>query len=242
MSQFSEFIDRVRYADNEKVARILKVGGGVVLILAILAGGWWFWDARWQPPPSIFDSPVDDSLGYLALDDFNQLSLEDRMKYLQEFAQRFRGMQQSESATAAAFLAGLTGPTREQMRQNARILAKDILLDGAEGYLSLPEEEREKFLNEWISRWMRTGETFVMGEPRDMTDEERLERIQRRTQNDIERERSRDRIPQVDGENAMRFLEFWQSDIEVASTPREQGQIIRFLEDLRGHLIKPPGA
>ena len=39
MSQLSEFIDRIRYADEEKVRRVLKVGGGVVLILAVLAGG-----------------------------------------------------------------------------------------------------------------------------------------------------------------------------------------------------------
>ena len=241
MSMISEIFDRIRYADEQKVRRIVGIVATIALAFAIGAGGWWWWDSRWQPPPSIFDSPVDDSLGYLALDDFNQLSLEERMQYLQEFAQRFRGMQQSESATAAAFLAGLTGPTREQMRQNARLLAKDIMLDGAEGYLALPEEERAEYLDEWITRWMRTGETFVMGEPRDMTDEERLERIQRRSRADAGRERNPDRMPTVDGENAMRFLEFWQSDIEVASTPREQGQIIRFMEDLRVHLIKPPG-
>ena len=49
-------------------------------------------------------------------------------------------------------------------------------------------------------------------------------------------------MPGFDGRDAERFMGFWQSDIEVASTPREQGQIIRFLDDLRGHLAKPPGA
>ena len=56
------------------------------------------------------------------------------------------------------------------------------------------------------------------------------------------RERDLDRIPKVTGENVSRFIDFWQTDIEIASTPREQGQIIRFLEDLGGHLIKPPGS
>ena len=79
------------------------------------------------------DSPVDDVLGYLAMEDFNDLPLEERMRYLGEFASRFRGFQQEESAATAAFLAGVTGDTREQMRQNARVLAKDVLLEGAEG-------------------------------------------------------------------------------------------------------------
>ena len=66
-----------------------------------------------------------------------------------------------------------------------------------------------------------------------------MPRVSRRARNDIERERSPDRMPQVDGENAMRFLDFWQSDIEVASTPREQGQIVLFMRDLRKHLTAP---
>jgi hypothetical protein len=31
----------------------------------------------------------------------------------------------------------------------------------------------------------------------------------------------------------MRFLDFWASDVEKASTPVEQGQIVRFLGDVR---------
>ena len=60
---------------------------GVLLVLIVV---WWL-GSRWRPPPSIFDSPVDDVLGYLALDDFNSLSLEERMRYLAEFAGRFQG-------------------------------------------------------------------------------------------------------------------------------------------------------
>ena len=228
--------------DSDDRKRLGAIGGLLVLVMVVGSGGFWWLDSRWQSPPSIFDAPVDDALGYLALDDFNSLSLEERMSYLTDFAQRFRGMQQEESASAAAFLAGLTGPTREQMRQNARVLAKDILMDGAEGYLSLPEAERAAFLDEWMSRWMKAGERFMLGEERGMTDEERLARVNEESREDVMRERHLDRIPKVTGENVSRFIDFWQTDIEIASTPREQGQIIRFLEDLRGHLIKPPGS
>jgi hypothetical protein len=34
---------------------------------------------------------------------------------------------------------------------------------------------------------------------------------------------------------AMRFLDFWASDVEKASSPKEQGQIVRFLGDVRKH-------
>ena len=77
------------------------------LLVALLIGllVWWAFFVRWQPPPSIFDSPVQDVLGYLAMDDFSQLPMEERIQFLIEFSDRFRGMEQSDSATMAAFLA-----------------------------------------------------------------------------------------------------------------------------------------
>ena len=242
MNFLSDIKYRLQMADRDSFRRAGAVGGIVLLVLVVVFGGIWWFSMRWQPPPSIFDSPVDDTLGYLAMDDFNQLSLEERIAYLTDFADRFRGLAQSESASAAAFMAGLTGPTREQMRQNVRILAKDILLDGAEGYLNLPEEERAAFLDEWLAEWMRRGERMALGEERSLSDEERVDRMNNRSRRDAMRDRENMDIPKMDGEDAVRFIDFWRSDVEVASTPREQGQILRFLEDLRGHLLKPPDA
>ncbi|MDG2021094.1 MAG: hypothetical protein P8J59_04005 [Phycisphaerales bacterium] len=211
---------------------------GVLLVLIVV---WWM-GSRWRPPPSIFDSPVDDVLGYLALDDFNSLSLEERMRYLTEFAGRFQGFAQEESASAAAFLAGITGPTREQMRQNARILVKDVLLEGAEGYFAVSEADRGKFLDEWMAGWQRKAEEMIGQGGDARSDDERAAEIRADARQDMTRERDTDRIPDLDGKAAERFIGFWQSDVDSASTPREQGQIIRFLDDLRVHLAKPPGA
>ena len=211
---------------------------GVLLVLIVV---WWL-GSRWRPPPSIFDSPVDDVLGYLALDDFNSLSLEERMRYLAEFAGRFQGFAQEESASAAAFLAGITGPTREQMRQNARILVKDVLLDGAEGYFAVSEADRGRFLDEWMAGWQRKAEEMIGQGGGARSDDERAAEIRADAREDMTRERDTDRIPDLDGKAAERFIGFWQSDVDSASTPREQGQIIRFLDDLRVHLAKPPGA
>ena len=58
-----------------------------------------------------------------------------------------------------------------------------------------------------------------------------------RTQSARGRERSAnrpmDRMPSLTEDGAMRFLDFWESDVEQASTPKEQGQIVRFLGDVR---------
>jgi len=119
--------DALREAWESKRREIFGAVGALALLGLAGYGVYWWVEVRFRPPPSIFDSPVDDVLGYFALDDFSQLPVEERIRFLRELADRFRGMSQSDSATMAAFLAGLAGPAREQATQNARVLAKDIL-------------------------------------------------------------------------------------------------------------------
>lgn len=207
-------------------------------ILAIVAGAAYWWVViRWKPPPSIFDTPVDGVMGYLAIDDFSQLPMEERVKFLMEFADRFRGLSQSESAVLAGFLAGLSGPSREVLRQNVRLLAKDILADGARRYLALgTDAERQKFLDQWLVDWMRTGERMAEGKENERSDEERLGEIKDEGRREAT---NRPRRPvDLDGGDATRFLDFWQSEVEAASSPKEQGQIVRFLTDLRDHILR----
>lgn len=231
-TRFTDWFEEHRQA-------VLAGGGTVLAVIALIGGGWWWLEARWRPPPSIFDAPVNDVLGYLAMDDFNELPLEERVRYLQEFASRFQGMQQEESAAAAAFIASVTGPTRDQLRQNARTLAKDVLLEGAQGYFATPDADRSAYLDDWLADWQRRAEKAVRGDARDLDNQERAAMIREDAQEDIQRERDPDDLPPLDTRATARFLGFWQSDIESASTPREQGQIIRFMEDLRVHIIVP---
>jgi hypothetical protein len=160
------------------------------------------------------------------------------MRFLLEFADRFRGLSQSESAVMAGFLAGLSGPAREQLTQNARQLAKDILAQGADRYLSLPAAERAKFLDEWLLEWTKLGERLATGEVSDTPDQERLRDIKEDAKRDANRERDAARIPLLNDRSASRFLDFWSSDVESASSPKEQGQITRFMEDLRKHVLR----
>ena len=48
-------------------------------------------------------------------------------------------------------------------------------------------------------------------------------------------ERPANEMPSLTEGGAMRFLDFWASDVEKASSPKEQGQIVRFLGDVRKH-------
>lgn len=208
----------------------------IVAALALAGGAWAWWSSRWKPPPSIFDAPVDDVLGYLAIDDFNRLPLDERVRFMIDFANRFRGLEQSDSALMAAFMAGLTAKAKEQLRQNARTLAKDILAEGAAAYVNLPEKERGAFIDGWLVRWSKVGEEIAMGEPRQRSDEERIEEFRREARRGQERQAERRVDISLTEVGAARFLDFWQSDVEQAATPREQGQITRFMVDVRKRL------
>lgn len=220
-----------------------EVGLGALALIVLSAAAilaWWFMVVRWQPPPSIFDSPVEDVLGYLSMEDFSQLPLEERVAFLVEFSDRFRGMNQEDSAAMAAFLAGLAGPVREQAADNVRNLAKDILAEGASTYVNLPKDERAGFLDDWIAKWTRLGERMTRGEERDnVSDEERVEGIKDNARADATREIDNDRIRPLTAAGAVRFMDFWASEVESTATPREQGQIVLFMRDMRKHLTNP---
>lgn len=236
---YAELRDRLDDALTEHRTRIVTALGALLVAAAMWGVGYWWFVVRWKPPPSIFDTPVDDVLGYLALDDFSQMSLQDRIRFMIEFSDRFRGLTQGESMVMSGFVAGLSGPTREQLTQNARLLAKDILAEGAARYVNLPPHERAKFLDDWLVEWTKTGERILTGGVSDKPDTERLNDVKSDAQRDARRNWESDDVPSLTGKSASRFLDFWNSDVEKTASPKEQGQITRFMEDLRKHVLRP---
>ena len=220
--------------DRDRAVRVLAAAS----LAALLVGSGWLWlSSRWKAPPSIFDSPVDNVLGYFTTPDFNRLSVEERVKYVQQFVSRFRGMNQQDSVVAAAFLAGVTGKVREQLTQNVRILAKDILSQGAQRFVNLPESERGAFIDKWIAEWFRFAETTATGKESTRSDEEILQGARAEARRGEERQQQRLKGKQLTDRGADRFLGFWESEVEPASTPREQAQISRFMDAVRTRML-----
>ena len=50
---------------------------------------------------------------------------------------------------------------------------------------------------------------------------------------DTTREIDESRIPDLTTLGAVRFMDFWSSEVETSASPREQGQIVVFMRDLR---------
>jgi hypothetical protein len=200
-------------------------------IALIGAASWLVADRLPRKPPNIFDTPVDGVLSYLSEEDFNHLSVDERLAFLQDVIKRFTQMNQSDSAVASAFFAGLTGPANEKLIGNARILGKDILVQGASEFLAMKsEKDRAAFLDQWIVKWFRLGDDLG-GDPSGMSDQQILERLGKQGRRDLQRG------VEIDARMAQQLTEFWERDVASVASPKEQAQIYQFLPAIRSHLL-----
>jgi hypothetical protein len=191
-----------------------------------------------RKPPSIFDTPVDDVSAYLASADFNALSTKERLDYIQGMLKRFSSMNQSDSAVAAAFFAGLSGKASEQLVNNARTLGKDILVEGAQGFLACASDaEKDAFIDKWVVDWVRFADQLAPSDrPRDdiktQSDQQILDRLSGQARHDA------DRTGEIKANLAQNIMDFWERDIASVASPKEQGQIFAFLPAVRDHMLK----
>lgn len=191
--------------------------------------------AHYRRPPSIFDAPVDNIFGYLSEDEFNALSVDERMGIIRDILARFSGMNQGDSAVASSFLAGLTGPAMERLANNARVLGKDVLLEGASAWSELTtESEQEAFIDQWVVKWVRFAEEAA-GRGGSQTDQQILERMTRQAKRDVERNQS------IDADMAQQVIDFWQQDIASVTKPKEQAQLYQFMPAIRDRLLNRTG-
>lgn len=204
----------------------------VVVILAITAGVIVL--VRLMPvrrPVSIFDAPVDHLFGYMSEEEFNRLALEERLGILRDVMARFSGANADDASAASAFLAGLTGPAMERLANNARLLGRDVLLEGADGWLALPEPERDAYIDQWVVRWIRFANE-ARGRPTNRTDQEVLDRASRQANRD------RQRVPEVTASMAQEVIDFWRQDIEPVASPMQQAKLFQFLPAVRDRLLE----
>ena len=215
--------------------RSTKIGASVTLIAALVIALTMLLGST-RRPPSIFDSPVDDVLSFLAVEEFSALPLTERLEFMREVFERFGNMTQSDSAVAAAFLAGLTGPAREQLRDNVRVLARDVLIDAADEFFAIDDEaKRREFLDGWLVQWARFA-SQVTGRNTDASDQELLADMRRDARRDNEHA-IRNPIASTES-NAWLFMDYWHSEVESVSTPSEQSKILHFLPALREHVLR----
>lgn len=212
----------------------MLIGAGIALI-GVLTGGAMAWSA-WGPvrAPDALEDPLEGVLDFALLDArFNRLPIEERVRLALDLARRLQSMSAGDSALLAAFAAGLRGAARAQLEDNVRTLGVDLMTDYGDKYASVPEGEREEFLDRTAVEWQRIMEELT-GEQREVSDEERLAEMREQAEQDAER--GRRNAPPLTPERVTNFFESIREDVGDRANPNQRAQTARFIRDMTRHL------
>lgn len=210
------------------VAGTLLVGGGI--------GAYFVF--RPTPVPDYATAPMGKVLDFTFLtDEFNKLSVEQRVKLIGDLVKRVKGMGGQDSVLMAAFAAGISGKAREQLEENASRLMLDMMDSFAAGYKGVSPEEKGEFIDQKVVEMVRLM-SQVAGEESDQTDEEILADARRQAERDEKFMKSGN----MTGNMAGRMFTTLNNGVGSHSTPHQKARVGNFLRDmtrqLRGQDLK----
>jgi hypothetical protein len=102
---------------------------------------------------------------------------------------RLKNMSAGDSTMMAAFAAGIAGSARKQIEENASRLAIDMWDKYARQYATVKPEDKGAFLDQTFLEFTKMMEA-IGGEPRNISDADRLAEAQRQAKRDEEKLRS----------------------------------------------------
>lgn len=194
-------------------------GSAVLIAVAIIP----------TPKPDVFDDSIDNVSAFVMDEDFKKLPARERLDYLLDLIDRLRELDQGDAVMLAEFVAEMSLNMREQIEENMRDLAGDLLEESALEYASLQGKDREVFIDNLMLEIAKMGER-IEGRERDLTDEERLQRMRADAQRDQERAQERGNGA-LSGERVTGFFEMYdQMGSEVSPTAR--GSIAKLMLDV----------
>lgn len=221
------------YTSSPKFMQRLGAGVVAATMLALCVSGYLYWERHHKPNYAL--DPIDDVAEFTFLrDDFNNLSIEERLKLIREFADRIRSASSSDSAMLASFAAGISGKAREQIAANASRLMLDMVDRSAIEYSSLTGEEREKFLEKSVLEWVRIRDQ-VAGQG-ERTDKEIFAEIKKENE---QREKMRERMgPEGSARMASGIMSFLNNNVAKHSNPIQQQRTLQMMADVNKHFSR----
>jgi len=234
--------DRLNRAGNAALAwplatrRRRLVSGAAVALGLIGAGVFAYLESRPTPVPDYDTDPIDTLFDFTLLtDEFNRLSVEERLELLGTLYRRMEGMSASESVLLAAFAAQIEGQLRDQVEENISRLMFDTADMLAVKYQQLPSDadlaERQRALEDAYVEFVRLGGVFD-GRPVTTPREEILQEG---------REEAQEREAQIASRQSTLRQADWvfntvQTSAEQFSTPQQRSRVTRFMRDMTRHL------
>ncbi|TVQ60839.1 MAG: hypothetical protein EA378_10465 [Phycisphaerales bacterium] len=221
--------------DGKKEARRIAVIIGLAGAIAFLTG----LTVALMPTrvPDYASDPLNKVFDFTFLtEDFNSLPIERRLELISTLTSRLQSMGSGESAVMAAFAAGIVGSARDQLERNASRLALDMFDSYATDYRTVPDADREAFLDQKYIEFARTMAMLTGADPDARTDEERLERGQRQAQRDADRVREN----RPSGEQTAGIFRFLDQGIGGHATPQQRARVAVLVSDMGKRLRGEP--
>lgn len=220
-------------ADPARARRTKRVLSAAAALLIIGAGVGAYFALRPTPQPDYLDGNIDEIFNYTLLtDEFNKLPVEKRLELISQLIKRLQSMQGKDSVMLAAFASGIAGSAREQIKENASRLAVDMWDKYAKDYRNVPEADREKYLEDTFLDFVKTMEAMG-GNPRDISDEERLAEVRRQAQRDRTAMSDPNRSPDAGALGTM--FEFMNNDVGSNASPQQKQRGSQMLRDMARH-------
>ena len=173
-------------ASDERRRKVLLCSGlgtGVVVIGLGIGGYFMF---RPMPKPDYENDSIYRVFKYTMLtDEFNKLSVEERLRLLGMVRERLENMSKSESLLLGAFASGIAGQTREQLEENVSRLVIDTWDMHAVDYADVPIDDREAYVDGIFIELHEMMETLG-GDANGKTADERLAEGRQQAQRDAE--------------------------------------------------------
>ncbi len=219
----------LRSLEDRRTRRRLGV---TALGLAVVAGGAAAWVYRPMPKPDAATAAVETMAEFVTRKEFNTLPARDRLNYMLEMLDRLRTFDQEDAAELAEFVAEVNYNVRQQVEENMRLLVVDLMSESAVEYAELPPHERGAFLDQWLLEMDKLGDR-INDRQRDVSDEDRLVKMNEQAQRDTERAREQSRALQPDRVEG--FFEFYNEQSDSMGAV-QRGQVARFLRDMSRHV------
>lgn len=221
-------------ADPKRRTRQNRIAGVVGSLALVALGVSLYFLLRPRPTPDYLQDDMSEVLDYTLLsDEFNKLPVRERMALIGDLIKRLKSLSSGDSAMMAAFAAGIAGKAREQMEENAAKLVVDAWDEKAKDYAKVPPAEREKYLENAFLEFEKMLELTTRGEVRNLTDEERLARMDRQVKRDMEI--MKDPAKRPDNESMGQMMTFIDKNLGSRTTPSQRVRGSQMLRDMSRH-------
>jgi len=170
------------------VSRHKRVSAAGLVLLIGGAGAVAWSQLRIQPPPDYETERLDVLFEYTLLtDDFNRLSVEERLALIGQLIDRLKAMGTNDSLLLAMFASTIMGEMRAQLEENISRLAIDVADKFALEYdPNIPELEKQQYLEDVFVDMQRLF-AVVDADLATKDREEMLDEGRRQAQRDLDR-------------------------------------------------------